>query len=314
MGKDLTAGLFRLKFKALGTQCEIQFRTDAVEAAKEFRRAALGWLRDFEETWSRFRPDSLLCRINAEAGHRAVEVTADQEEILKLCDRTFRATEGLIEPSSFPLTRLWDEGEERDRIPPENEIQRALGLVSWPSIEWGDGAVFLPEKGMALEIGGFGKEYAVDCLVSLARRYEIPDVLVDLGRDVATFGEPPHGPYWVVGVENAREKDAPAMRLAFSGKALATSGNGRRFRTIGGGKFGHIIDPRTGQPVANEVLTATCLADDCLTAGWFSTSACILGIGAGMERIERHLGVEGILQTNGDMRYSQTVHRYVLKN
>lgn len=313
-GDDLTSGLFRLRFKALGTQCEVQFRTDAVEAAKEFRAAALGWIKVFEDTWSRFKPESLLSEINAKAGKEAIELSEEQEAILWLCDRTFRGTGGLVDPTSLPLTLLWDEGARRNRIPSDGEVAAALEKVSWPTVEWGKGSVFLPRKGMALEIGGFGKEHAVDVLMTLAARHDISDVLVDLGRDLAARGEPPHGSLWVVGVEDAREEDAPAIRLAFSGKALATSGNGRRFREIGGERFGHIIDPRDGRPVENNLLTATCLADDCLTAGWYATSACILGPDAGLEQIERHLGLDGILQTVADMRYSQTVHRYVLKN
>ena len=241
-----------------------------------------------------------------------MELTPEQEEVVQLCDRTYRATDGLVDPTSFPLTRLWDEGAKVDEMPTEEEIGETLRLVSWPNVEWGQGSIFLPEKGMALEIGGFGKEYAVDQILVLAQKHELPAVLVDLGRDLVTYGEPPHGPYWVVGIEDARIENAPAIRMAFTGKGLATSGNGRRFRTIGGEKFGHIIDPRTGVPVRNELLTATCLADDCLTAGWFSTTACILGPKEGLEKIECRFEIEGMIQTTRDTFYSQNIHRHVI--
>lgn len=312
MDGNLTAGLFKLNFDALGTRCEVQFRTDSVEGAKGFRAAALGWLREFEETWSRFKPESLLCRINAEAGKRPVELTEEEEEVLKLCDHTFKVSQGLNDPTSFPLTRLWEEAGRKDVIPGDGEISRAKGLVSWPSVEWGNGRVFLPREGMALEIGGFGKEYAVDQLIAFAKQFEIADCLVDLGRDVFALGEPPHGPYWVVGIEDAREEDAAAFRLAFTGKGLATSGNGRRFREIGGEKFGHIIDPRSGWPAENDLRTASCLADDCLTAGLLSTNACILGVDEGLAEIERFHGVEAILQSSNQTHYSFNIHRYVL--
>ena len=64
MNTNLTGGLFKLKFKALGTLCEVQFRSVSVEIAKEFRKLGLGWLRDFEEKWSRFKPTSLLCPVS----------------------------------------------------------------------------------------------------------------------------------------------------------------------------------------------------------------------------------------------------------
>lgn len=312
MNANLTGGLFKLKFKALGTVCEVQFRAESVEIAKEYRKLALGWLRDFEERWSRFKQTSLLCRINAEAGRSAVEITGADEEILKLCEHTFEISEGLNDPTSLPLTSLWDRAGREDRMPSDEEIEEAKKLISWPTVEWGNGRVFLPEKGMALEIGGFGKEYAVDRLIDFAKRLDIVDCLVDLGRDVAALGQPPNGPVWVIGIEDAREEDAAAFRLAVSGKGLATSGNGRRFRMIGGRKFGHIIDPRSGWPAENNLLTASCLADDCLTAGLLSTNACIIGEKKGMEAVERSFGVEALLQTTDHPVYSSQIHRHVL--
>jgi thiamine biosynthesis lipoprotein len=312
MNANLTGGLFKLKFKALGTVCEIQFRAESVEIAKEYRKSALGWLRDFEERWSRFEATSLLCRINAEAGRSAVEITEADEEILKLCEHTFQISGGLNDPTSLPLTSLWDRAGQEDRMPSDEEIEEAKKLISWPTVEWGDGKVFLPEKGMELEIGGFGKEYAVDRLIDFAKRHDIVDCLVDLGRDIAALGQPPNGPVWVIGIEDAREEDAAAFRLAVSGKGLATSGNGRRFRMIGGRQFGHIIDPRSGWPAETDLLTASCLADDCLTAGLLSTTACIVGKEKGMEAIERSFGVEGLFQTTSDHVYSSNLHRHVL--
>ena len=312
MDTNLTGGLFRLNFKALGTVCEVQFRTASVEVAKEFRKSALGWLREFEERWSRFRPTSLLSRINAEAGYSAVEVTQADEEILKLCEHTFQVSEGLNDPTSLPLTHLWDRAGKENRLPTTEEIEAARRLISWPAVEWGNGQIFLPEKGMALEIGGFGKEYAVDRLIGFAKDLQIVDCLVDLGRDVAALGHPPDSPTWVVGIEDAREENAAAFRLAVSGKGLATSGNGRRFRMIQGKKFGHIIDHRSGWPAENDLLTASCLADDCLTAGLLSTNSCIVGREKGMEAIERSFGVEGLLQTTKNPVYSSNIHRHVL--
>ncbi|MDA7537072.1 FAD:protein FMN transferase [Akkermansiaceae bacterium] len=310
--KELTAGLFKLRFKALGTNCVVQFRAPSVESAKGYRTAALAWIWEFENTWSRFRPDSLLGQINASAGKTGIELTPEQDEVMRLCEHTYRTSREIIDPSSYPLTKLWDEAAERDEIPSEKMIQNALSFVGWEKVEFSSGHIFLPEEGMALEIGGFGKEYAVDQLIALARSYEIEHALVDLGRDVATLGSPPHGPYWVVGAENAQELDAPLHRLAITNQALATSGNGRRFRSIAGEKFGHIIDARSGFPVKNDLLTATCLANDCLTAGLLSTSACILGAEAGMAEINRSLNAEALFQTDTTTLFSHSIHLHLI--
>ncbi|MGC6583081.1 MAG: FAD:protein FMN transferase [Akkermansiaceae bacterium] len=311
---DLTAGLFKLQFKALGTNCLVQFRTNEISAAKEFRSEALKWIKEFENTWSRFKPDSLLCRINAAAGKERIELTEAQDEIIQLCDYTFRQSRGMIDPTSFPLTQLWDRAARTDTLPADAELSQVRQSVNWTSVEHRAGSLFLPEVGMALEIGGFGKEYAVDQILTLAKQSGIMNVLVDLGRDVAVAGSPPHGPYWIVGAENARELDTAVHRLAITDRAIATSGNGRRYRTITGEKFGHIIDPRSGQPAKTNVLTATCLASDCLTAGILSTSACILGAEEGMAEIDRTLNAEALIQTDKDPLFSRNIHQHLLSS
>ena len=110
-------------------------------------------------------------------GVRWWTLTEADEEILKLCDHTFQISGGLNDPTSLPLTSLWDRAGKEDRMPSSEEIEEAKNLISWPAVEWGDGKAFLPEKGMALEIGGFGKEYAVDRLIGFAKRLGIVDCL-----------------------------------------------------------------------------------------------------------------------------------------
>ncbi|MGJ8696701.1 MAG: FAD:protein FMN transferase [Verrucomicrobiaceae bacterium] len=309
---DLSPGLFKLRFKALGTDCVVQFRTGEVEVAKEFRSEVLRWIREFEERWSRFKAGSLLCRINELAGRESVALSEEEDEVVALCDYTFRTSGGLIDPTSLPLTHLWDAAAREDRMPGDGEIAATVARVSWGAVEYEEGRIFLPEAGMAMEIGGFGKEYAVDRLIRLARECGVEHALVDLGRDVATLGSPPHGPYWVVGVENARELDSAVHRVAIRDVGLATSGNGRRFRTVGGKVFGHIIDARTGWPVENELLTASCLAGDCLTAGILSTVSCVTGVEEGLAEVDRTLNAAALFQTADQLYFSENIHRYLI--
>lgn len=312
MSQQLPEGLFRLSFKALGTQCEVQFQAPSIEAAKDFRKEALEWLRDFENRWSRFKPDSFLSEINRQAGRDPIPYEEGDHEIFQLCDYVHKLSRGLNDPTSLPLTSLWDQAGCLNRLPDESEIKETQRLVSWPEVEWANGTIRLPEPGMALEIGGFGKEFAVDRLIKIAQKNGIIDCLVDLGRDVAAVGKPAHGETWIIGIEDARLENTSAYRLAFSNRGLATSGNGRRFRTIGGKKFGHILDLRSGYPAENDILTASALANDCLTAGQVSTIACILGGEEGMELVENTHGIEAILQTSGHTQYSSRIHRHVL--
>src|SRR6185436_20093018 len=155
--------LRKLSFPALGTNCEVQYAAPSGDAqAADFERAAVAWVNAFEAKYSRFRPDSLISRINAAAGREWVEVDAEMEGLLKLCDTLQFMTQGVLDPTALPLIRLWDYKAPKPRIPAAAEIAAARELVGWTKLQRAPGKVFLPRAGMALDFGGFGKEYAVD--------------------------------------------------------------------------------------------------------------------------------------------------------
>lgn len=151
---------------------------------------------------------------------------------------------------------------------------------------------------MALDFGGFGKEYAVDRLLAMAVECGIDHILVDLGRDIATHGRPPDQPAWVVGIEDAGNEDRSFTRVAVSGQAVASSGNYRRFRVINGRRYGHLIDPRSGEPASTSIGAVTCIASRCLIAGLFSQAAFILGKDDGFRLLDSQRDVEGLIQTS----------------
>src|SRR5471030_3223653 len=165
-----TAGgpLRRLNFPALGTNCEVQYAApDGDAQAAAFERAAVALVQAFEAKYSRFRPDSLVSRINAAAGHSWVEIDAEMEQLLKICDTLHFMTQGVLDPTALPLIRLWNYKAEKPRVPTAAEIAVARALVGWKKVQRAPGKVFLPEAGMALDFGGFGKEYAVDIVAQI---------------------------------------------------------------------------------------------------------------------------------------------------
>lgn len=307
---SLMEGLFKLSFKALGTNCLVQFRAPEVDAAKAYRAAALSWLRDFEEMFSRFRPSSLLSQVNARAGGERVPIPAAFEEMLDLAGRVHDLSLGINDATSLPLTRLWDEAARRQLLPTAAERAHCQQLIGWTKVERGPGWVRLPTPGMALDFGGFGKEFAVDRLLSMAVRHGIANVLVDLGRDIATEGRPADHAAWVVGIEDAVVRDRPLTRVAVSGEAVASSGNYRRFRVINGQPYGHLIDPRSGEPAGTSVGAVTCIARRCLTAGLFCQAAFILGEQDGLRLLESQRDVAGLLQTSRHALRTRHFTRY----
>ncbi|MEM7386367.1 MAG: FAD:protein FMN transferase [Verrucomicrobiota bacterium] len=303
-------GIFDLKFRAMGTGCAVKFMAETIELAKAYRSAVLSWVEAFEQKYSRFIEDSLISRINRSAGVEAVEIDGEAEALLGMCDGIVFLSKGVLDPSSLPLTRLWGQKAREGVLPTDAEIAAAVELVGWGKIERRPGQVFLPAEGMAIDLGGYGKEYAVDQVAEMGREFGITRLLVDFGRDIRALGAPPDAPCWVVGVEDATLPGDIFSRMALLNRGLASSGNYRRFIEIGEERFGHILDPRSGLPVHNRNQGVTVLANTCLEAGVLSTTAFILGPKEGMELLENHVGVDGCLQTESAKLETRGFHSF----
>lgn len=312
-GKASGLTLRKLAFPALGTQCEVQYAAPGGDQqAAGFERAVVAWVNAFEAKYSRFRPDSLVSRINAAAGRAPVEVDTEMEAMLKMCDTLFFMTQGVLDPTALPLIQLWNYKAEKPRIPTNGEIGAARELVGWKKVQRTPGKVFLPQSGMALDFGGFGKEYAVDMAAQLAIQHGIPAALVDFGHDLRAIGTPPDRPAWHIGLEDPQKPGATAGSMAIIGKGVASSGDYIRAFTLEGKRYGHIIDPRTGWPVANGCTQATVVAGTCLQAGVLSTAAFVLGVPKGIEFIQSFPGAEGLLVTDRARAQTRGFFNYVV--
>ncbi len=299
-------GVRSLAFKAMGTACVIQFRCEDQKAALKFLAEALGWLGEFEAKFSRFRPDSMLSRINLAAGERWIEIDEEMEQMLDMGEAMHRLTEGLLDPAMLPLIQLWDWKKVHERLPLQAEVQKALALSNWEEVERKPGKIYLPRAGMGLDFGGFGKEHAVDQVIAIARRHGIVDVLVDLGRDILALGGNGQHPFWHVGIQDGVQTDRCIGGLAVSGYAVCASGDYARRFEHAGVRYGHILDRRTGWPVRHGMRAVTVVAPTSLIAGIYSTCVFVLGQKEGLQFAESAPGVEACLQ--GEQGVTATRH------
>jgi len=291
-------GIRRVDFRALGTACSLQCRHPDARASLQFLADALGWLERFEAKYSRFRADSVLARINAAAGREWVRVDAETEQLLDLAADLHRLTDGILDPTLLPLLKVWDWKHVRAQLPDAAAIRSALALTGYAKVQRKPGRVFLPRFGMGLDFGGFGKEFAVDQLAQLARQHGIEDALIDLGRDLFGMGGTGRHPFWHVGIEDGCQPGTCWGGLAVSNFAVAASGDYARRFELNGVRYGHILDPRSGWPVANGMRAVTVLAPTCLQAGIFSTAIFVLGPKDGLRFAACGRDLDACLQTD----------------
>ena len=304
-------GLHRLEFRAMSTHCRVNCHGVAAEVARDFQREVVAWVAQFEARYSRFIPDSLIGRINAAAGEHWVETDPETDRLFNLCQELFFFTRGSFDPTALPLIKLWNWKQRPPVIPDDDSIQSARALVGWNKIRRRAGGIFLPERGMALDLGGIGKEYAVDCVMNLAIQRGIPNVLVDFGQDVRVRGHAPDKNFWTIGLDDATNPGKCWAGVAVTDHAVATSGDYLRNFTINGRRYGHILDPRTGYPAFNDCRAVSIIAPSCTIAGLLSTSVCILGAKEGLRLVELHPGAAGAVTTDSTKLYSRKFHEYL---
>ncbi len=280
------AGGWRGGFDAMASPCELLL--DGVDEATARRLLALAQAEALriERTYSRYRDDSVLARLLAGRGGWQ---TVDDEtaQLLDFAEQCHTLSQGLFDITSGVLRRAWrfDGG---TQVPAPEAVAALLPRVGWQRLRWERPRLFLPE-GMELDFGGIGKEYAVDRVLALLRAETDTPLLVNFGGDLACSGPRADGSAWQVGIE---QPDAPTTPHTLDGPgtparaaavlqlrqgALATSGDARRFVMHEGRRLGHVLDPRSGWPVAGAPRSVTVAAGRCVEAGMLATMALLQG-------------------------------------
>jgi thiamine biosynthesis lipoprotein len=240
-----------------------------------------------------------------------VEIDSEAENLFKLCAEMVFFTRGVFDPTALPLIQLWNWKANPPVIPTDAQLEAARALCGWSKVQRRSGAIFLPHCGMCLDLGGIGKEYAVDCVTLLAGHRGIENVLVDFGQDVRVHGQPLEKGAWHIGLEDPQHPGSCWAGVAVTNHAVATSGDYLRHFTRDGRRYGHIIDPRNGMPVYNSCLSVSVIAPNCTVAGILSTTAFIFGPGEGLNLIGSYMGADGCITTDNTRYETRRFHEYV---
>lgn len=320
--QPLQGGLWRGSFEAMASPCELLMEQSGERAdddegeARRLLQIACDEVRRIERKYSRYRSDSELARWHrAAAGQPGQPVQVDEESagLLDLAALCHQLSGGRFDISSGVLREVW-RFDGSDRLPPPDAVARAAQRVGWPRIGWQRPQLTIP-PGMELDLGGLGKEYAADRVLTLLRAENQRHgrdrpLLINLGGDLVASGPRSDGTPWYVGIEQPVAQPigqtpqadpdpypdpdpdpdpdltqpapptGPAGLIALKGGALATSGDARRFLLRDGVRYSHILDPRTGWPVQGAPRSVTVAAPTCTEAGLLSTLAMLQGEGA----------------------------------
>jgi len=270
----------------MATPCELRLETGDRAVAIAASRAVEGEARRIERKFSRYRADSVVGEINASNGR---DVIVDQEtaQLLDFAANCFALSDGLFDITSGVLRRVWT-FDGSDRLATPAQIRSVKPFVGWNKVTWRALVIALP-PGMEIDLGGLAKEYAVDKAMAAVQAITNEPALVNFGGDLRVSGLRKHGARWKVAIESVDEAGRLAGLLELAGGAIATSGDSRRFLLKDGVRYGHILNPRTGRPVAHAPRSVTVAAATCVEAGLIATLAVLQGKNA-----EKFLKREGV--------------------
>jgi thiamine biosynthesis lipoprotein len=192
---------------------------------------------------------------------------------------------------------LWSDAAARNKLPKQDAIYATLARVGPDKLAIDDSSARKTVAGVEVSLGAVAKGYAVHQAITVMQRYGLRAALVDVGGDMECFGTPLDSNAWSIGVQNPwSDGDALAVispdRRGYS-LAVCTSGSYRRYYTIEGRRYSHIIDPRTGLP-ADTWCSVTVIAPDAMTADGWATALSVLGAEKGLKVIGRQRGIEAM--------------------
>ncbi|TXT44615.1 MAG: thiamine biosynthesis lipoprotein [Spirochaetes bacterium] len=270
----------------LGTVCTLRLVDGGSNRTADeiFKR-----LKAIEDTMSANKDGTQIAEINAHAGKDAVKIGADTMFVLQKALEYARKTEGALDPSIGPLVKLWNIGTDDARIPGKEEIRSTLSLIDYRKVQINPTAltVRLPLPGMKLDLGAIAKGYAADEIARILEKHRVRAAVVDLGGNVLVFGKKKDGSPWRVGVQDPSSDRGEYIGLV-AGEAMTvvTSGIYERFFIEDGVRYHHLLDPKTGFPAKNNLVSVTIIASSSIDADALSTSAFILGLEKGMKLVE----------------------------
>ncbi len=267
-------GYWKGCFSAMASPCEILVKCDHESEANDLVSLACLEATRIDHKYSRYRDDNIVFAINNAAGE-PTKVDEETARLLNYAAESYQLSDGFFDITSGLLRKAWKfNGQPAN--PDKVLIKKLLSRVGWDKVNF-DGNQIRLRHGMEIDLGGLGKEYAVDKVADMLFQKSGQPLMVNFGGDLRTIGHRQDSAPWLIGIEKPDEDKRSIGEIELTDGAVATSGDAKRFCTYKGKRLGHILNPRTGWPVTKMPRSVTVIADYCMVAGFLATMAMLSG-------------------------------------
>ncbi len=284
--------------RTMGTAYDIKVVTWFYKDTAELKDKIEKRLKDVNNSMSVFISESEISRFNAFNSQDKFIITGDFLRVMTVARRIYELSGGAWDGTVYPLVDLWGFGrtEKEKQVPQKKEIEDRLANVGVDKIEISESGYLVKRNpSVGLDLASIAKGYGVDEIADIIRKEGIDNFLVEIGGEVYASGLRKDGGYWRVGI-NRPDKDAPFDEVykivMLKNKGLATSGDYRNYFEKEGAVYTHVLDPKTGYPVTNGVVSVSVIADNCTFADGLATAIMVMGYKKGLELADKIPGVE----------------------
>ncbi len=266
-------------------------------------------LNHFEDVLSIYRDSSLISRFNEFAGDSFIFHNELFAAMLNKAFEINKETGGAFDITVANLVNAWGFGFDKYSEVDSSVIDSVMAFTGMDKLEFvGDTLLIKKDYRVKIDDNAIAKGQSVDYVSEYLESLGITNYLVEIGGEVRLKGKSPKGKNWVIGIDKPIDGSTEWNRqleaaISLTGKAVATSGNYRKFYIKNGIKYAHTIDPKTGYPVTHSLLSATVLADDCMTADALATAFMVMGTDKVKSFLQDHKGVEALLIFDKNGKY-----------
>jgi thiamine biosynthesis lipoprotein len=264
-------------------------------------------------------PGSIISRINQndpdiEADEILISIFNKSVEVNKKTGGAFDITVG-------PLVNAWGFGSTVASETDSSKIDSLMQFIGMDKVRLSGKKIIKTNPGVMLDVNAIAQGYSVDIVAQYLEKMKIKNYMVEIGGEISTKGRNDKGNIWRIGIDKPLEGNiTPGANLQailqLNRKSLATSGNYRKFYEKNGIKYAHTINPRTGYPAISNLLSATVIADDCMTADAYATAFMVMGLEKSIEFLNRNKSLDAYLIYNDEkgkykIYYTEGFSRYL---
>jgi thiamine biosynthesis lipoprotein len=284
-----------------GTTYHIVYQDPETISPVKLKESVEKILHDFDMSLSLYKDSSVISRIN-----RNEDVIADTFfiEVFKKSEEISLWTDGAFDITVGPLVKAWGFGPDEHKNFDRSKLDSLMKLVGFRKVSLADRRIVKEFPGITLDVNAIAQGYSVDVLSRYFNSLGIKSYLIEIGGEVRARGEK-NGALWKIGIDRPSDANmTPGTDLQaiikIKDESLATSGNYRKFYIENGIKYSHTIDPKTGYPSKNQLLSATVIAKDCATADGIATACMVMGKDRSIEFIKSNRTLQGYLVYSDD--------------